>query len=230
MQCKLCLAASAGILITVVGLSLPAVGQPEKKPVTAPSGSKPAAPAAPAGQPSDEEMMKMMQEAAAVGEQHKQMAIIAGEWDAVVKFWNPADPSHAEESKGTATNKLILDGRYIDGDYTGTMMGAPFQGKMLWAFNKLSGKYESTWIDNFGTGISFSEDGVYDPAKKAYTSTITMWDPMTGTKSSSKEVVTIVDNNKHVMEMFGPGMDGKEMRMMEITYTRKSAGAKPATR
>lgn len=226
MQCKLCLAASAGILITVVGLSLPAVGQPEKKPVpVAPGGSKPATPA---GQPSGDDMMKMMADAAAPDEHHKAMAVVVGEWDASVKMWmDPAQPPM--ESTGTAVNKTIMGGRYIEGTFNGTMMGMPFEGKMTWAYNKLSGKYESTWIDNFGTAISWSDDGSYDPAKKAYTSNITMWDPGMG-KMTAREVVTVVDDNKHTMEMFAPGMDGKEMRVMEIVYTRKNAGAKPATR
>jgi hypothetical protein len=131
------------------------------------------------------------------------------------------------ESTGTAVNKAIFGGRYIESDFTGTMMNMPFEGKMLWAYNRISGKYESTWIDNFGTAISFSDDGAYDAAKKAWTSTITMWDPGMG-KVSAREVVALIDDNKHTMEMFAPGQDGKEMKVMEITYTRK--GAKPATR
>lgn len=226
IQCKLCLAASAGIIATVVGLSLPAVGQPEKKaPVVVPGGAKPATPPP----PSPEDMQKMMEQAATPDEHHKQMAILVGDWDAAVKMWmDPAQPPM--ESTGTATNRSIFDGRYIEGEFSGQMMGMPFHGKMTWAFNKLSGKYESTWIDNFGTGISWSEDGVYDPAKKTYTSHITMWDPGTQQKSVGRETVTVVDDNKHILEMFGPGMDGKEAKMMQITYTRKSAGAKPATR
>lgn len=225
LQCKLCLVGSAAILATVVGLSLPAVGQPDKK---APAGAAPKA-GSPMGQPSPDDMMKMMAQAAAPDDHHKQMAKLVGEWDAASKFWmDPSQP--AQESKGTAVYKSILDGRYIEGDYTSEMMGMPFQGKMTWAFNKESGKYESTWIDNFGTGIAFSDDGAYDASTKTYTSNVSMWDSMSHQKMSSRETISVVDDNKHVMAMYGPGMDGKEMKMMEITYTRKGSGAKPATR
>ena len=45
---------------------------------------------------------------------------------------------------------------------------------------------------------------------------------------SAREVVTIADSNTHTMEMYGPEMNGQEVKVMEITYTRK--GAKPAPR
>lgn len=216
--CKFCLAVgSAAIVAAAVGLSIPAAGQPDK--------ARPAAPGAqPQGQPSPDDMMKQMQESIAPVEQHKQMARLVGEWESSVKIWmDPAAPPM--ESTGTCVNKAIMGGRYIEGDFTGTMMNMPFEGKMIWAYNKVSGKYESTWIDNFGTAISFSDDGAYDPAKRAYTSTLTMWDPGMG-KMSAHQVVTVVDDNTHKMEMFAPGPDGKQMKMMEVTYTRK-AGAKP---
>jgi hypothetical protein len=31
----------------------------------------------------------------------------------------------------------------------------------------------------------------------------------------------MVDDNNQIMEMFGPGPDGKEFKMMEIKFTRK---------
>ena len=36
-----------------------------------------------------------------------------------------------------------------------------------------------------------------------------------------RQTFKIVDDNNQVMEMYGAGPDGKEMKMMEIKYTRK---------
>jgi len=30
-----------------------------------------------------------------------------------------------------------------------------------------------------------------------------------------------VDDKTHIFEMYGPGEDGKEFKMMEVTHTRK---------
>lgn len=211
MKLAMWVAGSAAVVLAAAGLVAPAIGQGEK------GGTE---------QPDQDEMMKAWEQAAAPDEHHREMARLAGEWDASVKMWmDPAAPPM--ESKGRAVNRVIFGGRYIEGEFTGEMMGAPFEGKMTWAYNKLSGKYESTWIDNMGTGIAFSEDGTYDAAAKAWTSTISMWDPMMG-KMSMREVVTLVDDDTHRMEMYATAPDGGEVKAMEIVYKRK--GAKPGAR
>jgi len=37
-----------------------------------------------------------------------------------------------------------------------------------------------------------------------------------------RSVMTIVDNNTNIFEMYGTDKSGQDMKMMEITYTRKS--------
>jgi hypothetical protein len=63
--------------------------------------------------------------------------------------------------------------------------------------------------------------GSVDATGKLMTFTGEWDDAMAGKKSTMREVFRIVDNDKHVMEMFMPGPDGKEFRNLEITYTRK---------
>jgi hypothetical protein len=36
-----------------------------------------------------------------------------------------------------------------------------------------------------------------------------------------REVIRVVDNNKHVFEMYGPDKSGKEFKTLEIVYTRR---------
>jgi hypothetical protein len=45
-------------------------------------------------------------------------------------------------------------------------------------------------------------------------------DPMTKKVCQIKEITKFISNDKYVMEMYST-MDGKEMKMMELTYTRK---------
>ena len=37
---------------------------------------------------------------------------------------------------------------------------------------------------------------------------------------NTKQVTTVVSNDKHTFDMYMPGPDGKEMKCMSITYTR----------
>jgi hypothetical protein len=45
-------------------------------------------------------------------------------------------------------------------------------------------------------------------------------DPVTGQKKTMKEVTKIVDANKNVFEIYDVN-DGKEVKSMEVTYTRE---------
>jgi hypothetical protein len=208
MSCsKLCIAGSAALIATVVGLSLPAIGQPDKN------------------QPDPEAIQQAYMDAGTPGAAHKQMAQIVGEWDTVVKFWQAPGETPGEHT-GTMSSKAIYDGRFIESNFTGDMGGMPFEGRGTWGFNNISKKFEGTWIDSMSTGFMYTE-GTADAAGKVFTSTYTSYDPITKTKKTGREVVTIKDADHHVMQMFDKGPDGKEFLNMEITYTRKGAAAKP---
>lgn len=62
--------------------------------------------------------------------------------------------------------------------------------------------------------------GSADADGKSMTFTGSMDDPMTGKPLSIKEVVRVIDNDHHVMEMWNPAPDGKMFKSMEITYSR----------
>jgi len=51
--------------------------------------------------------------------------------------------------------------------------------------------------------------------------TSTMSDPVSGKPTRATTKLTVADNDHHMLEMWGPGPDGKEYKMMEIDYTRK---------
>ncbi len=63
--------------------------------------------------------------------------------------------------------------------------------------------------------------GAADAAGKVLTFTGENFDPMVGQKTKGRSTVEFVDNNKHVMKMYGPGPDGKEFMNFEMTCTRK---------
>jgi hypothetical protein len=46
-------------------------------------------------------------------------------------------------------------------------------------------------------------------------------DPWTGTKRNTRGVTRFVSDDQHVLELYEPGTDGKEFKVLEITYTRQ---------
>jgi hypothetical protein len=154
------------------------------------------------------------------GKYHEMMAKSVGEWKTVTKWW--MDPS-AEPmvSEGTAVNEMIMGGRYLKSTHSGTMMGQPFEGIMIEGYDNTKKEFVSTWIDNMGTGIMFST-GKFDEPTQSLTFEGSMVDPMTGSDVKYKETVKIIDQNKHVMEMYDVSK-GTEIKMLEIEFTRKQS-------
>ena len=153
------------------------------------------------------------------GEHHAHMKKLAGNFDYTIKMW--MDPSAPPmESTGKRTAEFLLGGRYLQEKITGTFMGMPFEGISLMAYDNLGKEYVSTWIDNMGTGIMVSK-GQCD-GKGNWTMTGESIDPATGKMITMKSVTTLVDDNTISMQMFMPGPDGKEYKMMELTMKRSA--------
>jgi hypothetical protein len=70
-----------------------------------------------------------------------------------------------------------------------------------------------------GTGI-MTMTGSWDEASKSITYTGSMMDPASGKDVAFKEVWKFTDDNHQVMEMYYP-VEGKDLKTMEIKYTRK---------
>lgn len=146
---------------------------------------------------------------------------MVGTWDAEVKSWMNGLDGPPAVSKGTAEQKMLLGGRYLQQSMTSEMMGQPFSGTGFTGFDNFKKKYVGVWIDNMTTAIATME-GSADKSGK----TITMWgimdEPATGEKNKKVKYVThIVDANKHVFEMFDVATYGDKKPVMQITYTRK---------
>jgi len=188
-----------------------------------------AAPAQPGtGQPNAADMMKQMMELSKLNENHKLLSSLDGNWDYSIKFWMNPDPNaKPQESKGTATRKSIMGGRYVMMDVSGKMQMPGEDGKMkdmmfkgmgMEGYDNVKKKFVASWIDNMGTGIEFSE-GTYDPATKSFTYTSEM-EPVPGVKTAIREVIKVADNNHMSLEWY-ENQGGQEKKTMEINYTKK---------
>lgn len=153
------------------------------------------------------------------GDMQKMIASWDGDWNTEMTMWDKpgAPPS---KTAGTTQNKMIMGGRYQVSHHTAVMMGLPFEGQGTLGYDNARKMLVSSWIDNFGTGI-LNISGPWDAATKSATLTGKEMDPSTLMEKDFKEIFKVIDDNTQSLEMFGPGNDGKEIKMMEIRYTRK---------
>jgi hypothetical protein len=163
-----------------------------------------------------QEMMKKVEAAGTPGPGHKALQSLIGDWKAEVKCW--MDPSGAPEvSQGTAKASWTFNGRFLQEDFRGQMMGKPFTGRTVLGFDNTKQTFNSVWLSDTQTSL-FTSEGTGD--SKAITLEGKTSCPATGRRDiPMKTVYRILGPDKHVLEMFD-GSKGNA-KTMEITYTRR---------
>jgi Protein of unknown function (DUF1579) len=169
--------------------------------------------------PEQKAEMEAYMKAGTPGGPHLALAAFAGNYDLKIKSWHePGAP--ALEDTGTATRSMALGGRVLVEEVKSSMMGMPYTGHGMVGFDNVSGKYWSTWNDSMSTGIMVSE-GTCDSQGKTCTFTGSWNDAIKKTPVKARMTTRWTSPTTEVFEMYAPGKDGKEMKMMEITYTKQ---------
>ncbi len=162
--------------------------------------------------------MEAYMKAGTPGAPHEALASTTGSYDLEIKSWHEPGGPPMEET-GTATRSMVLGGRVLMEQVTASMMDMPFTGQAMMGYDNVSGKYWSIWTDSMSTGLMVSE-GTCD-AEKACSFTGSWNDPIRKGPVTMRITTRWTSPTTQIFEMHGPGKDGKEMKMMEMTYTKK---------
>jgi len=168
--------------------------------------------AALAGQPEGE-----MPPGATLAPEHDQLKRMLGNWEGTVRM--KAGPDAWTESTGTIHRELAMDGRFVIEHVTGDMGGEKFKGMGIVGYNTIEKKYESVWIENMQTNISFAT-GSYDKSKGTWTFEGEMLDPMTGQRSTVVSILDTSDPDTEVMSAYMVMPDGSREKGFEGTFKR----------
>jgi len=166
---------------------------------------------------SQEEMKKWM-DYMTPGEMHKALAKSNGKWSEDITMWMAPGAPPATNT-ATCENEMLLDGRFQHSKHTGTFNGMPFEGHGLVGYDNARKVFQSTWVDNMGTGI-MNMEGTYDEATKTLTLKGKSTDPATGNILDVRQTVKFIDDNNQLMEMFTM-QNGQEFKSLEIKLTRQ---------
>lgn len=211
----------------------PAGPAPARK-LEVPGRGKPANPAQPPSEPGesakppanlpDPQQMQAIIKAGIPGEAHQKLEAMVGEWTALVRT-RTSDLAPWTESKGSARNRMDMEGRFLVSEFSGDFAGAPFTGLLTWGYDNTARRYQSTWRDSLSTGLTFLT-GSADGPGKVFTMTGEFADPATGRARQMKVITTIAGPDAHTTEFFQPDASGAMFKNMEILYTK--GGAAPA--
>lgn len=184
----------------------PDKAQPDKAPPGLPPGMDPAA-------------MERMMKASTPGEQHKLLECMTGEWEGTVKFWMTPG-TEPMVSTGSVTREWNLGGRFLFEHVTAHSDMGPFEAYGAIGYNTLENRYESAWLEDYATYMTFMT-GTYDAGKKVFTFTGECLNPMTGKREKQRHTVDVSNPTRHVMAGYGPGPDGKEFKNFEGVLEKK---------
>lgn len=88
---------------------------------------------------------------------------LIGKWEGKCQTWfRPGELADESEVRGEFS--AVLEGRFVRHRYEGSMKGTPRQGEDLLAFQKLTGLFQSSWVDSFhmADGMMFSTGKAID--------------------------------------------------------------------
>ncbi|MEN0019355.1 MAG: DUF1579 family protein, partial [Planctomycetota bacterium] len=117
-------------------------------------------------------------ESAQPGVAHDWLAAFAGDWDITMTLMM-SPTGQPTVTKGTATSEVIMDGRYVRDQLNYEMMQMPVTGMGITGYNNIRKQFQTTWLDNLGTGM-MTMTGNLDREGKILTMVGEMDEPMTG--------------------------------------------------
>lgn len=153
-------------------------------------------------------------------EEHEILKQEVGVWDATVKVW-PAPDAEPMVSKGVEKNHMLKGDLWLITEFEGEVIGTPFIGKGTFGYDPAEKKYTGVWVDTMTPHMMITKSD-YDPKTKTLTGIAETRDVMSGEKYNAKMITRFVDDDTRVMEMHRKDKDGKESKVMEISYKRRA--------
>ena len=153
------------------------------------------------------------------GPQHELLKNFEGNFEAAVQFWMQpgAEP---DASVGRMESRWILGNRFLEQKYSSTFAGMPFEGRGMFGYNNVDGRFEGVWADTMSTGM-MTEAGTFDERTNTFTMVGRVTDPGSMKVMKKKTVIQFKDANEHSMSMHFCEEGATEYwKCMEIQYRR----------
>jgi len=151
------------------------------------------------------------------GESRKVLLALAGHWITSSKSWSVA--GEPTVTPGTVDARLILDGRFLEQNFSSTMMAKPITGIGILGYDDEKKKFVATWLDSRSNGIRRGE-GTLDAAGKVLAMKWSATGKGAGGPTATTAIQRFESDSRRVSEFYEKGADGKDRQFLEIVYTR----------
>jgi hypothetical protein len=155
----------------------------------------------------------------APGPFHQNLSGMAGNWDVAINY---KLGDKVREGTASCEAKWILDGRFLQQDYTSQFQGKPYHVVQLIGYDNNRKKTIEIKLDNLSTGIMHNE-GSISADGRIMTNQGESLDSATGKPFKLRTVTTIVDTDHFTLEWFHVVDESKAERVVTMSHTRKKS-------
>jgi hypothetical protein len=161
-----------------------------------------------------QEMMKRMMP----GDGHTIFARMAGKWTNTIKIWSSTSPTAPPiESTSQSESKLILGGRFVQEEASGSVMRMPMQRMSILGYDNLTKVYTLIFYSNMETATNIAT-GKLEADGKTLTLRGEFQEPQG--KYGFKNIVRMESDDVHIFESYRVMPDGTELKLIEQVSTR----------
>jgi hypothetical protein len=151
------------------------------------------------------------------GEGQKFLTQFVGNWS-VVKTFHPRN-GQPVVSRGTCTQTMIHDGRFLRSDFVFNDGAGQTTGMGIIGFDADSGKFTSFWTDSRSTRFSIRQSRDKFDGSKIVLLSKSLDDP---NARQSRTITHLEDNGKRIThQQFAASPDGSERLMMELVMQKQ---------
>jgi hypothetical protein len=178
-----------------------------------------------AQEPAPEERARIQQEMMAAmqpGPEHARLVDMAGEWNIEVRMW-PAPDAEPMISTGTASNRMILGGRFLESRSEAGADPMRIESLILLGFDRRRSEYTLIALDTWGT-YYVTAAGPADASGRMTLDGVND-DPISKVRETYQMIYRPIDADTFVHEVVftdpahAPG--GEPFRILEITFRRR---------
>lgn len=169
-------------------------------------------------------VMDKLEKASETPEQSQLLLPLAGSWYYELKYWTKAG-AEPQVSTGIATNEMILGGRYLQ-TKTNLILNIggqniPYEGWGILGYDVAKKSYTSVWADTMHTG-TITGSGKYNEKLKTIEQKGFFTHPLVAKEQAYRSDLQFTDDGAHKRTFFMTGTSGKEFKVMEITFEKRS--------
>ncbi|MGH7151005.1 MAG: DUF1579 family protein [Planctomycetota bacterium] len=165
------------------------------------------------------EGMKRWQEMCTPGENHAKLAAFLGKWDTKTTIGGMGGPPMV--TQGTSEAKWLAEGRWLQSEWSGEMMGMKGRGWVTLGYDNFKKKYMVSFVDTFSTMLNMAE-GAWDQTGRVLTAHGFIDEPITNEQDKPvKYVWRLLSPDRQVFEVHDLAIGETNTKVIEVESTRR---------